>query len=82
MQSYQGSNKQRLLRYKKRLKEGKKMFYDLRKPREHHLYFVYVHGYSDGENEIAPDLYRVGSLKEIKKQLRDQKRKFDVFKVW
>lgn len=56
-------------------------FIDLRKPNMTHMYYVYVHA-AEGDEKAVALLYRVGSIMELKRKLRDQKRKYDIVKVW
>ena len=56
-------------------------FSDFRKPNQAHLYYVYVYP-KDGDEKSTAQLYRLGSIMEIKRKLRDQHRKFDIVKVW
>jgi hypothetical protein len=57
-------------------------FIDLRKPRMTHLYFVYVFECEDGGEPRPSLLYRVGSVMDLKRKLRDRHRKYDIVKVW
>lgn len=58
-------------------------FIDQRKPNMTHLYFVYVFEHYNDEGEYCPAmLYRTGSIMELKRLLRDQRRKFDIVRVW
>lgn len=57
-------------------------FIDLRKPNMTHLYFVYVFASDSDTDKVPSILYRVGSVMELKRKLRDQHRKFDIVKVW
>lgn len=56
-------------------------FFDFRKPNMNHCYYVYVYPIK-GDEKSESNLYRVGTIKELKKRLRDQKRIFDIVKVW
>ena len=56
-------------------------FIDIRKPNMTHLYYVYVYDVEGKEKAVAV-LYRVGSIMELKRKLRDQHRKYDIVKVW
>ncbi len=56
-------------------------FIDQRKSKATHLYYAYVYA-KDNDETAATYLYRLGSVMEFKREMRDQQRKFDMVKVW
>ena len=49
-------------------------FIDLRKPNMTHMYYVYVHA-DEGDEKAVALLYRVGSIMELKRKMRNLNRK-------
>lgn len=59
-------------------------YFDLRKPNNSHLYYIYVYPEEGKEGEPGKPalLYRTASVKQIKKLMGSQHRKIDIAKVW
>jgi len=54
-------------------------FVDLRKPNATHLYYAYVFATDDNKPSC---IFRLCSVKDFKRKMRDQHRKYDIVKVW
>ena len=54
------------------------IFINKRSTEETHLYYVFVYPTIDEDSM----LYKVGSVNQLKKELRSQQRKYDVVKLW